>query len=137
MADARFIWMQSHRMAGICEMTTKLKLKRVYDDPAEADGLRILVDRLWPRGLSKDKAHIDHWEKAVAPSADLRRWFGHDPEKWPEFRRRYEEELRQNEAGVKALRERIGTRTTTLLFAARDDRHNNAVALREFLGSRN
>ena len=116
-------------------MTTRLMLKRVYEDPAEADGLRILVDRLWPRGLGKDKAHIDHWAKDIAPSGELRHWFGHDPERWPEFRRRYEAELRENEAEVKALRERIGTAAATLLFAARDAERNNAVVLRDFIAS--
>lgn len=116
-------------------MATKLKIKRVYDDPASSDGLRILIDRLWPRGLSKEEAHIDHWQKDVAPSGELRRWFGHDPEKWPEFRRRYEAELKQNEAGVKELRERIGSQAATLLFAAKDSEHNNAIVLREHLDS--
>lgn len=117
-------------------MATTLKIKRVYDGPAKSDGLRILIDRLWPRGLSKEEARLDHWQKDVAPSAELRRWFGHDPEKWPEFRRRYEAELKQNEAGVKELQERIGSRTATLLFAASDSEHNNAVVLREHLDSR-
>lgn len=114
-------------------MTMKLRLKRIYDDPADEDGLRILVDRLWPRGLGRQEARIDHWAKDVAPSTELRRWFGHDPEKWTEFHRRYEAELRSNPAGVDALRERIGGGTATLLFAARDAGHNNAVVLRDFL----
>lgn len=115
---------------------TGLRIRRIYEAPADDDGLRVLVDRVWPRGLSKEEARIDHWAKAVAPSTELRRWFGHDPEKWPEFRRRYEAELRQNQAEVDALRERIGGGPATLLYAARDTDHNNAVALRDFLVSR-
>lgn len=114
----------------------KLRLKRVYEARADDDGARILVDRIWPRGLRKEAAGIDHWAKEVAPSTELRRWFGHDPQKWPEFRRRYEAELRQNEAAVEALRAWIGEGTTTLLYAARDTDHNNAVVLRSFLAAR-
>lgn len=114
----------------------KLRLKRVYDDPANEDGLRILVDRLWPRGLARQKARIDHWAKDIAPSTELRRWFGHETEKWPEFQRRYEAELRGNRVEVEALRELVGNGTATLLFAARDAGHNNAVVLRDFLASK-
>lgn len=117
-------------------MTTRLKLKRAYEEAEDADGLRILVDRLWPRGLKKEEARIDHWARDIAPGTELRRWFGHDPDKWPEFRRRYEAELGENEAGVKALRELIGSRNATLVFAARDVEHNNAVVLRDYLASR-
>ena len=116
-------------------MTGKLQIRRVYDTPDKADGQRILVDRLWPRGLSKDKAHIDHWIKEIAPSDVLRRWFGHDPEKWVEFSRRYAEELKGNGEAVAALRSAIGGKKTTLLYAAHDTEHNNAVALRDFLAS--
>ena len=114
-------------------MTDKLQIKRVYDAPAGADGQRILVDRLWPRGLAKDKAHVDHWAKAIAPSEELRRWFGHDPQKWAEFSRRYVEELRANGGEVEALRTVIGGKAATLLYAAHDTQHNNAVVLRAFL----
>ena len=114
-------------------MAIELRLKRAYDEPDKADGQRILVDRLWPRGLSKEKAHIDHWEKEIAPSDELRRWFGHDPEKWSEFQRRYREELRANGEAVTALRGRIGGKAATLVYAAHDAEHNNAVALRDFL----
>ena len=116
-------------------MTGKLRIKRAYDEPAGADGQRILVDRLWPRGLSKKDARIDRWAKDIAPSEELRRWFGHDPERWTEFRHRYEAELRENEAQVNALREQIGTKAATLLFAAKDTEHNNAVVLQDFLAS--
>ena len=114
----------------------KLRLKRIYEAPADDDGLRVLVDRVWPRGVTREKARLDDWTKDIAPSTELRRWFGHDPERWPEFRRRYEAELRGNEAAVGALRERIGNGAATLLYAARDTDRNNAVVLRDFLASR-
>jgi uncharacterized protein YeaO (DUF488 family) len=110
-----------------------LHIKRVYDSPAKADGQRILVDRLWPRGLSRGRAEVDHWFKEIAPSAELRRWFAHRPERWPEFRRRYCAELDRNPDGVAELRQAIGRRTATLLYAARDVEHNNARALQEYL----
>lgn len=116
-------------------MTDKLHIKRAYDAPAGTDGQRILVDRLWPRGLARDKAHIDHWAKAIAPSDALRRWFGHDPQKWAEFSRRYVEELRANADEVEALRTAIGGKAATLLYAAHDTEHNNAVVLREVLAA--
>ncbi len=113
--------------------TKRLRLKRVYEPAAADDGVRVLVDRLWPRGLTKKKAAIDHWMKDVAPSADLRKWFGHDPDRWTEFKRRYRSELRQH----KDLLDQIGklTRqgTVTLLFGARDEEHNDAVVLRDVL----
>ena len=115
---------------------TRIRLKRAYDPPSPDDGVRILVDRLWPRGLARDAAKVDHWLKEVAPSAELRRWFGHDPDRWPEFRKRYRAELARNAAAVAALRELMkGARPATLLFAAKDAAHNNAVALKEFLAS--
>lgn len=116
-------------------MTDKLQIKRVYETSDMTDGLRILVDRLWPRGLTKEKAAIDHWVKDIAPSDDLRHWFGHDPAKWVEFHQRYYEELRANAAAVTELRDIISNQTATLLFAAHDVQHNNAVALRDFLAS--
>ena len=114
-------------------MTGKLHIKRVYEAPASTDGLRILVDRLWPRGLTKEKAALDHWLKEIAPSDALRHWFGHDPEKWVEFQQRYYAELRAKPDAVKELHDMIGTKTATLLYAAHDSAHNNAVALRDFL----
>ena len=110
-------------------------LKRVYDEPEPGDGTRVLVDRLWPRGLSKERAHIDLWLKEIAPSSELRTWFGHDPEKFAEFRRRYENEL-ATEAGQTALaklRDQAKQGTVTLVFAARDTEHANAVVLRDLL----
>ena len=109
-------------------------VKRVYEPADAADGFRVLVDRLWPRGISKEKAALDLWWKEIAPSGELRRWFGHDPEKWPEFRKRYRAEFRRNRDAVlafKAKAPRAGT--ITLLFGARDTEHNEAVALRDFL----
>lgn len=97
------------------------------------DGRRILVDRLWPRGLSKAAARIDHWAKAVAPSTALRRWYGHDPAKWKEFRRRYFAELDANPAGLAELRRHLGKGRVTLLFSSKEERLNNATALREYL----
>ncbi len=110
-----------------------LQIKRAYDPPSATDGQRILVDRLWPRGLSKEKAHLDHWTKEVAPSAALRHWFGHDPDRWDEFRSRYRDELRANDAAIAALRALIGGKPATLLYAAHNTQHNNAVVLRDFL----
>jgi uncharacterized protein YeaO (DUF488 family) len=110
-----------------------IRLKRAYEPPAAADGTRILVDRLWPRGLPKSAAAIDLWLKDIAPSAELRRWFAHDPERWPEFRRRYEDELRRQPERLGELRALAQKGPLTLLFAARDEVRNNAVALRDLL----
>ena len=110
-------------------------LKRVYDEPEPGDGTRVLVDRLWPRGLSKERAHIDLWLKEIAPSSELRTWFGHDPEKFAEFRRRYENEI-ASETGQTALvklRDLAKRSPVTLVFAARDTEHANAVVLRDLL----
>jgi uncharacterized protein YeaO (DUF488 family) len=107
-------------------------IKRTYLSPDEADGKRILVDRLWPRGLRREGARVDVWLKEVAPTAELRQWFGHDPTRWDEFRRRYFEELDENPA-IDELREHMRGGPVTLLFGAKDEEHNNAVALKEFL----
>ncbi|HEX5340551.1 MAG TPA: DUF488 domain-containing protein [Gammaproteobacteria bacterium] len=113
---------------------TTLKIKRVYLPAATRDGCRVLVDRIWPRGLTKQKAAVDHWLKDVAPSTALRQWFGHDPERWLEFKRRYAAELRANKPVLKSLREILKTHASvTLLFAAHDEAHNNAVALAAYL----
>lgn len=109
-------------------------LKRAYDLPAESDGKRILVDRLWPRGLSKARAKIDFWLKEVAPTTELRQWFGHDPEKWSEFEKRYRTELKSNPA-MTELRELSRQGNVTLVYAARDQAHNEAVVLKEILDS--
>ena len=107
-------------------------LKRVYEPATSADGMRILVDRLWPRGLSKDKAKVDHWLKEVAPSTELRKWFGHDPEKWAEFQKRYRAELQGNPV-LAELRALSAQGAVTLLYAARDEAHNEAVVLQKLL----
>jgi uncharacterized protein YeaO (DUF488 family) len=112
---------------------TKIQLKRAYQPSAEADGHRILVDRLWPRGVSKKEAHIDFWMKSLAPSDELRQWFGHKPEKWREFKQRYFDELDRMPAEVGELLNEARRGTVTLIFAARDETHNNAVALKEYL----
>ena len=115
--------------------TLHVALKRVYDEAAPQDGQRVLVERLWPRGLSKEKAQLNLWLKEVAPSNELRKWFGHDPEKFAEFRRRYETELQSAEGqqALNKLREMEQQGQLTLLFAARDTEHNNATVIRELL----
>ena len=110
-----------------------LRLKRVYEPAASSDGVRVLVDRLWPRGLTKEKAAVDHWMKEVAPSSDLRKWFGHDPDRWTEFKRRYKAELRQHKDLLAEIRTLNKQGTVTLLFGAHDEEHNDAVVLREVL----
>jgi Uncharacterized conserved protein len=110
------------------------KLKRVYEPKDPGDGLRVLVDRLWPRGLSKEKAKLDFWDKNIAPSAELRRWFNHEVDKWAEFQKRYRAELDGNREEVQAFFKQIkGHPTVTLLFAAHDPEHNQAVVLRDYL----
>lgn len=110
-----------------------LRTKRIYDQPSTDDGLRVLVDRLWPRGLSKERALVDRWEKDLAPSTELRRWFGHDPAKWEEFLQRYRAELEGREELLARLRREANDGTVTLLYAARDEAHNNAVALKRYI----
>jgi len=112
---------------------TKLRIKRVYEEPGEDDGKRILVDRLWPRGMSKEKARVDLWLKEVAPSNELRKWFAHDPSKWPEFKRRYIAELKTVGAPLALLRQQLSQGKVTLLYGARDEEHNEAVVLLEML----
>jgi len=111
-----------------------VRVKRVYDPPSSDDGVRVLVDRLWPRGLKRDSAKIDLWLKEVAPSDGLRRWFGHDPGRWVEFEKRYRTELAKNAPNVVGLRDLLtGDKPLTLLYAAKDTEHNNAIVLRNFL----
>ena len=111
----------------------KIKIKRVYEQPAKDDGVRILVDRLWPRGLTKEKASVDLWLKDIAPSTELRKWFAHDPDKWKSFRRRYETEIRRNDALIKVLTDKANKETITLVYGARDEKHNEALVLKQFL----
>lgn len=110
-------------------------VRRVYDPPREEDGLRVLVDRLWPRGLSKEAARVDLWLKDIAPSDALRKWYGHEPSRWDEFRRRYFAELEAHRERLEELRQQARRGRVTLLFGARDEEHNNAVALRQYLES--
>jgi uncharacterized protein YeaO (DUF488 family) len=111
----------------------RFQLKRAYEAPADTDGMRILVDRLWPRGLSKAKAKIDFWAKDVAPSNELRHWYQHEPEKWPEFRRKYLAELKRNPGPVQELIAKIGNGNATLLFGSKEARLNNAAVLKDYL----
>jgi uncharacterized protein YeaO (DUF488 family) len=111
-----------------------IRIKRIYDPPSPGDGKRILVDRLWPRGVAKEDARLDEWLKEIAPSDELRHWFGHEPEKWDEFRSRYRQELQGQEEILNRLRAEAQQGTITILFAAKDEEHNNAVVLKELLG---
>ena len=111
----------------------EVRIKRVYEEPSDTDGKRILIDRLWPRGLTKEKARIDLWLKDIAPSAELRKWFAHDPAKWPEFQKRYHEELASNKAIVTRLREELQSGPATLVYSAHDEQHNDAVVIKAYL----
>lgn len=111
----------------------KPKIKRVYETPdKKVDGRRILVDRLWPRGLTKEKASVDLWLKDIAPSTELRKWFDHDPAKWKEFKVRYKRELKANNEQVSLLKEQMKKGRVTLVYGARDEEHNEALVLKEF-----
>ena len=113
-----------------------LKIKRVYEGESPDDGKRVLIDRLWPRGIKKEDIRIDEWLKEIAPSNELRQWFAHDPSKWKEFKKRYDRELTEKKPLVEALRRQAKQGTITLLFSAKDAEHNNAVALRELISGR-
>lgn len=113
--------------------TANVKLKRAYEPPKASDGARVLVDRLWPRGVRKADAAIDEWMKDIAPSTALRRWFGHDPDRWREFRARYQRELKQKPEQLERLRKLARQGAITLVYSAHDEAHNNAVALRSML----
>ncbi len=121
--------------AGACRLMSIL-LKRAYEPPSRSDGCRILVERLWPRGLSKQRAKIDLWAKAATPSTALRRWFNHEPAKWTEFKRRYVRELRAHPEGWEPILERVRAGRVTFVFSSREARFNNAVALKAFLERR-
>lgn len=116
-------------------MSEKLSIKRVYEDASGEDGYRILIDRLWPRGLSKEKAAIDLWLKEIAPSTELRKWFDHDPEKWDGFRKKYKEEIKENKETSKELKDAISKHDkVTLVYGAKEERYNDAVVLKEVFG---
>ncbi|MBP6821651.1 MAG: DUF488 domain-containing protein [Acidobacteria bacterium] len=110
-----------------------IKLKRIYEAPSDDDGIRILVERLWPRGISKEKARLDEWLKEIAPSQDLRQWFKHDPVKWEEFQQRYRNELDQNQELVNELKRKTKGQTITFVYAASDEERNSAVLLKNYL----
>jgi uncharacterized protein YeaO (DUF488 family) len=111
----------------------EVRLKRAYEPPTASDGYRVLVDRLWPRGVRREEARLDEWARELAPSAELRRWFGHDPERFEEFRRRYTDELAGQEEKLRELRRRAREGALTLVYSARDVEHNDAVVLAEIL----
>jgi uncharacterized protein YeaO (DUF488 family) len=110
-----------------------VKVKRVYDEPAKSDGHRVLVDRIWPRGLKKSEARIDEWLREIAPSTGLRKWFKHDPDKWEQFKKKYYAELEEHREEVEKLARESRKRSVTLLFGAKDSAHNNALALKEYV----
>ncbi len=110
-----------------------IELKRAYEPPSKADGERILVERLWPRGLTKDRAQIDLWLKDISPSPELRKWYGHDPEKWSEFRKRYLQEVAKKKDSVKLLKQKSRGKTITFVYAARDEEKNSAVVLKAYV----
>jgi len=112
-----------------------IRIKRVYEEPEAADGRRILVDRLWARGLSKEKAKVDVWVKEIAPSTELRRWYGHDPNKWTEFKSRYAAELEANPGQVVEILEEVREGVVTFLYSSKEEQLNNAVALKEYIES--
>ena len=113
--------------------SSRIRIKRAYDPPEPGDGTRLLVDRLWPRGLRKEDTALQGWEKDLAPSTGLRQWFGHDPARWEEFRRRYLAEMALNPEPFEAVRKLARSGTVTLVYAARDEAHNHALVLRDFL----
>jgi len=117
-------------------MKTRIRVKRVYDAPGPEDGRRILVDRLWPRGLTKEKAKIDYWAKDIAPSNELRKWYGHDPAKWDEFQKRYFAELDRNKTGVEALIEAMDKGPVSFVYGSTERTINNAEALKLYMERR-
>ncbi|MDN5864036.1 MAG: DUF488 family protein [Gammaproteobacteria bacterium] len=107
-----------------------IRIKRAYEKAANADGRRVLLDRMWPRGIKKEDARIHYWAKDLAVSTELRKWFGHDPERWTEFKKRYRAEIRANKDGMAALREELkGAKRVTIVYGAKDEKHNNAVVM--------
>jgi uncharacterized protein YeaO (DUF488 family) len=114
-------------------MKPEIRIKRVYEKPSKEDGIRILVDRLWPRGMKKEELEMHEWIKALSPSPELRTWFGHDPGRWPEFQKRYRSELKKNEAVTGFLEKYEDAKVITLLYGAKDEQHNHALVLQEYL----
>jgi len=111
----------------------KIKLKRAYDAPSKSDGKRFLVERLWPRGVTKDKAALDEWFKDIAPSPALRKWYDHEPAKWPEFQKRYVKELAENDEEVRRLADACAKGSVTFVYAAKDEKRNSAAVLKEYI----
>jgi len=110
-----------------------ISIKRIYDKPKKEESFRILVDRLWPRGLSKEKAQVDLWLKEIAPSDKLRKWFSHDPKKWDSFKKKYKIELKDKQELVEKIKKIEKKKTITLLYSAKDEEHNNAIVLKEYI----
>jgi uncharacterized protein YeaO (DUF488 family) len=110
-----------------------ISLKRIYDKPSRTDGARILVDRLWPRGISKEKSKLTEWLKDIAPTTGLRKWFSHDPKKWMEFQKRYKKELAENTEAVQRLKQLAKKKKVTLLYGAKDEEHNEAIVIKTFI----
>jgi uncharacterized protein YeaO (DUF488 family) len=110
-----------------------VRVKRAYEPPAASDGYRVLIDRIWPRGVTREEAHLDEWARELPPSNELRKWFGHDPDRFQEFRRRYSGELAERDGKLRELRRRARAGTLTLVYGARDTEHNDAVVLAEIL----
>jgi uncharacterized protein YeaO (DUF488 family) len=133
---SRLQFMQKFQCACINYRTMPIYLKRIYDKPARNDGYRVLIDRMWPRGLTKGQAQVDAWLKALAPSPELRRWFNHDPDKWETFKNRYFKELDESRETVEQLATKARGQRLTLVFAAKNRKFNNAVALKEYLEQR-
>lgn len=119
----------------MCSKHITIRVKRIYEAPEDADGRRILVDRLWARGLSREKAKVDVWVREIAPSTELRRWYGHDPNKWAEFKSRYAEELEANTSSVEEILGEIQSGIVTFLYSSKEEKLNNAVALKEYIES--
>ncbi len=115
------------------EVTAMIKIKRIYQAPAAGDGFRILVDRLWPRGLTKEKAKVDLWMRDISPSNELRKWYGHDPDKWAEFKKKYLGEIGEKKEEFDLLRKKVREGTVTFLFSSKEEKLNNAAALKEFV----
>lgn len=112
-----------------------LKIKRIYEEPLKVDGIRILIDRLWPRGISKERAHLDYWFKDIAPSSDLRKWFNHEPKKFKEFRKCYKEELKCEPEKVKEILKLLEQHNVTLIYAAKNPKINHAIVLKDYIKS--
>lgn len=117
-------------------MSIRINIKRIYEPPSGEDGYRVLVDRLWPRGIKKELAAIDEWAKDLAPSPELRKWFDHDPQHWPTFQKHYKEELKTNEAVKTFVRTHAGKKVITLLYAAKSEEYNHALVLQDYLKAR-